>query len=291
MKYAYFLGCTIPARANSYDVSAHQVAEKLDIELIPIEGAGCCPPVSIRSLNFNSWITIAGRNLALIEKMGLDVVTLCNGCYETLKEANHILKTNAKIREEVNSILEPQGLKVYGVRKVKQFTEILCSDYAKTKLKEKMIRKLNGLKVAVHYGCHLLRPSKILQFDYPEAPQKIDELVELTGAKSVVWEEKLKCCGAPVLAVNEKLALELARQKLLSAKAAGAHCIVTPCPFCGIQFDLIQLKIEEAYHNLIEIPMLFLPQLLGLCLGIEPKILGFELHRVPLDEIEEFITP
>ena len=289
MKYAYFLGCTIPARANSYDASANQVAKKLDIELVPIEGATCCPPVSIRSLDFKSWITIAARNLALIEKMGLDVVTLCNGCYETLKDANHIIKTNSEIREEVNSILEKQGLKVDGLREVKQFTEVLCTDYAKTKLKERMTRRLDGLKVAVHYGCHLIRPSKISQFDDPEMPHKMDELVELTGAKSIEWREKLKCCGAPILAVNEKLAIDLARQKLLSAKEAGAHCIVTPCPFCGIQFDLIQLKIEEVYDISIELPMLFLPQLLGLSLGIDTEALGFDLHRIPLDEIAELV--
>jgi heterodisulfide reductase subunit B len=290
MKFAYFLGCTIPARANSYDASAQQVASKLDIELVPIEGASCCPPVSIRSLDFKSWITLAARNLVLIEKMGLDVVTLCNGCYETLKDANHILKTNETIRNEVNGILEKIGMKVYGSREVKQFTEVLCSDYAKAKLMEKMVKRLDGLKVAVHYGCHLLRPSKISQFDNPEMPHKMDELVELTGAKSIEWKEKLKCCGAPVLAVNEKLALDLARQKLLSAKEAGAHCLVTPCPFCGIQFDLIQLKIEEIYNESIEIPMLFLPQLLGLSLGIKTDALGLDLHRVPLDDVLEIIS-
>ncbi|MHA1275728.1 MAG: CoB--CoM heterodisulfide reductase iron-sulfur subunit B family protein [Candidatus Helarchaeota archaeon] len=290
MKFAYFLGCTIPARANSYDASAQLVAKKLEIELIPIEGASCCPPASIRSLNFDSWITIAARNIAVIEKMGLDVVTLCNGCYETLKDANYILKTDEKIREKVNSILENLGLKVHGTRKVKQFTEILCTDYARGKLKENMTRRLDGLKVAVHYGCHLLRPSKISQFDNPEAPRKIDDLVELTGAESIEWDEKLKCCGAPVLAVNESLAIELTRQKLLSAKAAGAHCLVTPCPFCGIQFDLFQLKVEKKFDLEIELPMLFLPQLLGLSLGIDAEALGFDLHRIPLDEIEELIS-
>jgi len=289
MKYAYFLGCTIPARANAYDASAQQVARKLDIELVPIEGASCCPPVSIRSLNFNSWITIAARNLALVEKMGLDVVSLCNGCYETLNDANHILKTNEKIKEEVNSVLKKLGLEVTGAREVKQFTEVLYNDYAKTKLKEKMTRRLDGLKVAVHYGCHLLRPSKISQFDNPEAPRKMDELVELTGAQSIEWDQKLKCCGGPVLAVDEKLSIKIAHEKLVSAKAAGAHCIVTPCPFCGIQFDLIQLKVESAYDESFELPMLFLPQLLGLSLEIETEKLGFDLHRVPLDEIVEII--
>jgi len=289
MKLAYFLGCTIPARANSYDAAARQVAKRLDIELVPIEGATCCPPVSIRSLDFKSWLTIAARNLALVERMGLDVVALCNGCYGTLKDANHILRTNEKLRHEINSTLEKLGLKVEGVKEVKQFTEVLCSDYAKSKLLEKMTKKLDGLKVAVHYGCHLLRPSKIVEFDNPEMPRKIDELVELTGAKSIDYQEKLKCCGAPVLAVNERVALELTKQKLLSAKKAGAHCIVTTCPFCGIQFDLFQLKVEDLIKESIELPMLFLPQLIGLSLGIEPQALGLELHRVPWDSIQELI--
>ncbi len=290
MRLSYFLGCTIPARANNYDAAARQVAEKLEIELVPIKGASCCPPVSIRSLNFNSWITLAARNLALIEQMNLDVVTLCNGCYETLNDANHILKTDTKIRQEVNAILEVTGLKFHGTQEVKQFTEILYSDYARNKFKKKMVKRLDGLKVAVHYGCHLLRPSKISQFDNPENPKKMDMLVELTGAKSIEWREKLKCCGAPILAVDEQVAIRLAYEKLQSAKEAGAHCIVTPCPFCGIQFDLIQLKVEKEYNVSFEIPMLFLPQLWGLSLGIDPEAMGFELHRIPLDIIEELIS-
>jgi heterodisulfide reductase subunit B len=290
LRFAYFLGCTIPARANSYDASAQQVAKKLEIELVPIEGATCCPPVNIRSLDFESWITVAARNIAVIEKMGLDVVTLCNGCYETLKDANHILKTDEKIKEQVNSVLKNLDLEVHGTREIKQFTEVLLSDYAKKKLLEKMTHKLDGLKVGVHYGCHLLRPSKISQFDNVEAPRKIDDLVELTGAKSIEWDEKLKCCGAPLLSVNESLATELTRQKLLSAKAAGADCLVTPCPFCGIQFDLFQLKVEKKFDVEIEIPMLFLPQLLGLSLGIDAEALGLDLHRIPTDRIEEFLS-
>ncbi len=290
MRFAYFLGCTIPARANSYDASAQQVAKKLEIELVPIDGATCCPPVNIRSLDFDSWITVAARNIAVIEKMGLDVVTLCNGCYETLKDANHILKTDEQIKEQVNSVLKNLDLEVHGTREIKQFTEVLFSDYAKQKLLEKMTRKLDDLKVAVHYGCHLLRPSKISQFDNAEAPRKMDELVELTGAKSIEWDEKLKCCGAPLLSVNENLAIELTRQKLLSAKAAGADCLVTPCPFCGIQFDLFQLKVENKFDVEIEIPMLFLPQLLGLSLGIDSEALGLDLHRIPPDRIEEFLS-
>jgi heterodisulfide reductase subunit B len=289
VRLAYFLGCTIPARANSYDIATRHVANALDIELVPIEGATCCPPVSIRSLDFTSWLTIAARNLALVERMGLDVVTVCNGCYGTLKDANHILRTDAKLRDEINSTLGKLGLKVTGAKEVKQFTEVLCSDYAKSKLRKKMIKKLKGLKVAVHYGCHLLRPSKIVEFDNPENPRKIDELVELTGAESIEYQEKLKCCGAPILAVNEKVALELTKQKLLSAKKAGAHCIVTTCPFCGIQFDLFQLKVEEVIKESIELPMLFLPQLIGLSLGIESQALGLDLHRVPVDSIQKII--
>lgn len=286
MKYAYFLGCTVPARVNQYDASVRKTSKILGIELIDIKGASCCGPVNIRTLNFKAWLLLAARNIALAEKMGLNIVTLCNGCYSTLKEVDHYLRNNESLLNEINTNLKDIDLFFSGKTKIKQYVEILL-DYGTDKIKQKFIKSCEGLKVAAHYGCHLLKPSNISQLDNPENPQILDLLIELTGAKSINWKNKNKCCGAPVLAINEKFALKMIYDKLIGAKKAGADCFVTICPFCFIELDLIQIKAQEEFKEEFNIPVILLPELFGLAMGLEPEVLGLDLHRVPLDNIIE----
>ncbi|MFQ6094535.1 MAG: CoB--CoM heterodisulfide reductase iron-sulfur subunit B family protein [Candidatus Bathyarchaeia archaeon] len=287
VEYSLFLGCTIPLRVSNYEISARRVYETLGIKLSDIQGAGCCGPVPVRSIDFNTWILMACRNLALAERMKNDVVVLCNGCYGTLKEANHLMYNDHKLREAVNSGLRGVGLDYTGSVRVKHYIEVLYKDYGVDKIKSKVKGHLKGLKVAVHYGCHLLRPSDVTGFDNPFNPNMLDELVELTGAVSVPWRLKLRCCGAPILATNERIALKLTRDKLRSAKKAGADCLVTVCPFCEIMFDLQQLELDRTYGFKYDIPSLLYPQLLGLALGLDAEDLGFDLNRVPADAILE----
>ena len=287
MKYAYYLGCTVPARVNQYDAAVRKSSEKFGIELIDIEGAGCCGPVNIRAINYKAWILLGARNIALAEKMSLDIVTLCNGCYSTMKEVDHNLKDNGTLLKEVNEILKEEDLSFSGKIKIKQYVEVLL-DYGLDKIKEKFVKSCDGLKAAVHYGCHLLKPSNVSQLDNPESPQILDQLTELTGAKSIDWQYKNKCCGAPVLAINENLTLKMMHEKLIGAQNAGVDCFVTVCPFCFIELDLLQLKVQEEFKEEFGIPVILLPQLFGLAMGLEPDVLGLDLHRIDIDNILDF---
>jgi len=288
MKYAYFLGCTVPARGNHYDASARLVAKNLGIELVEMEDQACCG-LNFKSVNHDAWLAMAGRNLAIAEKMGMDIVTLCNGCYGTLKEVNHLLKSDSKLKDKVNELLKVNDLKFEGSIEVKHFIELVLA-IDEEKIKEKITKPLEGLKVAVHYGCHILKPSETSKFDNVEAPKKLDRLVELTGATPVNWQNKLNCCGAPLLSIDEDTSVRMARLKFQGAKKADSECMVSVCPFCFIQLELIQLKVQDVYEEEYDIPVLYLTQLLGLAMGLDPEMLGLELHRIEPEFIENYVS-
>jgi heterodisulfide reductase subunit B len=290
MKYALYLGCTIPNRFNNYDASARRVCSILGIELVDIEGWGCCGPVHVRSLNHDAFVAMGARNLALAEKMGLPIMTLCNGCYSSLKETNQVLKENMELRQKVNEILKNEDLEFKGTTEVKHLVQVLYNDYGVNKIKKFIQNPFKDLQVAVHYGCHSIRPSEHAEMGDPEDPRIVDELVEITGAKSVSWPLKLVCCGAPVLSSDESVAIYLIKRKLDSVKASGAECTVQICPFCEVQFELMQIRVERDFEVEYGLPALFYPQLLGLALGISPDLLGFDLNRIPGDPVFSKLT-
>lgn len=281
--YEVFLGCAIPSRFNNYESSMRAVAKALDIELIDFEGASCCGTVVLKSIDENSWLSMSGRNIALAEHRGHDIVTPCNGCFGSLKDTNHVLHDDATYRKKVNAALKPLGLEYTGKVKIRHFVEVLYD--LRDEIEKKIVRHLDDLRVAFHPGCHLIRPSNVAGFDDPELPKKVDELIELTGAKSVHWDLKLRCCGSPLLIASEDVAVKMLREKMISANGAGANCVVTNCPACHTQFDIQQLGLKDEAGNSLELPALFVTQILGAAMGVDPEPLGFELNRVSLDSI------
>ncbi len=281
--YEVFLGCAIPSRFNNYESSMRAVAKELGIELIDFEGASCCGTVVLKSIDEISWLSMSGRNIALAESRGHQIVTPCNGCFGSLKDVYHVLHENASHRKRVNDILKPLGLKYTGASKVRHFVEVLYD--MREQISEKITHPLDGLKLAYHPGCHILRPSQVAGFDDPELPHKIDELLELTGAKSVPWGLKLRCCGSPLLIASEKVASQILREKMVSAREAGANCVVTNCPACHTQFDIQALGLKDDAGQSLELPALFVTQILGAAMGIEAGKLGLESNRVSLDPI------
>ena len=181
MKYAYYLGCLIPARLNQYDLSTRAVAKKFGIELVDLEGAGCCGTVLVRSVNFKTNLAMSARILALAKNMGFDLLVLCNGCYESLMEAEDFVKTNEDFREQLNTILKSTDNLVYeGGVKVKHLIQVLYEDIGIERLKDEIKKPFDGLRVAVHYGCHILRPSHRMKFDNAENPRILDDLVAVS---------------------------------------------------------------------------------------------------------------
>jgi len=289
MKFALFLGCNIPARVQQYESSARAVLSRLAVEVADLPEFKCCG-YPIRNYDFKMYLLFSARNLALAERQGLDMLTLCQCCFGSLKKAAHVLKTDTALRDEVNAVLAKEGLAFNGSIAVKHFLSLLYYDVGISALQEKMTRTFKELKIATHYGCHALRPGDIMQFDNPAAPVIFDELVAVTGSKSIEWAAKLECCGAPLLGVNDDLSMDLAAKKLADGKGAGANYLCVACPYCQMQFDTVQEMIVSARGADYHLPAILYPQLLGLAMGIERRALGIEMNKMDISGIEAFLV-
>ncbi len=284
MKYAIFPGCTI-ARARHYEMAVSKVAERLGIELVYLDDFACCG-FPVRSVDWLSAMSLSARNLSVAESAGLDIATVCSACTSTLTECSKELEHNQELRDQVNEKLAVVNAEYNGGVTVKHFARILYEDVGLDRLRSEVKRKLTDLKVASHYGCHYLKPSEIYDgFDDHEFPQTLDELVAVTGATPVDYQNKMRCCGGSVLAIDEELCLNIANEKLGDVKAAGADCITLVCPFCSIMYDDNQRKIESTFNSSYNLPVLFYPQLLGLAMGFDPREIGLNMNRVKPTEL------
>ena len=288
MKYALFLGCNIPARLSRYESSARAVLSKVDVGLADIREFNCCG-YPVRNIDNTAFVLASARNLALAARENLSVISLCKCCFGSLKKADYLIKENTDLRTEINGILAREGLKYDGDTEVKHFLSVLFHEVGIEALKGKIVKTFSGLKIAVHYGCHALRPSKIVQFDDPVAPSIFDQLVEVTGAESVDWSTKLDCCGAPVWGINDDLSMTITEKKLINGGNAGADYLCTACPFCQMQFDTVQKMYLAGRDTDRQLPAILYPQLLGLSMGIDKELLGLEENLLSIQGIENFI--
>jgi len=276
VKYAFFVGCTTLSRLPGYEKSARKVAEKLGVELLDMPGSGCCGTTYLETLDHKTGLAVAARNIAIAEEMGLDVVTICNGCTEVLTKANRELKENPKLRAEVNEVLAEAGKEFKGTVEVKHYVRMLKEDVGLDAIQEKMEKSFRGLKVASHYGCHMLKPKEILMSDDPENPTVLDDLVATTGAEPIDYPNKLECCAGPVMGVRENVTWSVGLDKVKTVKQYG-DALVTACPFCYLTYERCQLMQEENPN----LPVLHIPQLLGLAMGLDTDELGIGHNKVP----------
>ena len=289
MRYALFLGCTIPVRAQNYELATRKIGEVLGIEFVDIPTFSCCG-FPIKSIDAEESLLVAARNLAEAEERGLNICTICSACTGVLTEVNNELKNNPELRNEINRKLSEMGKEYKGTVEIKHLARILLEDVPKEKFKENIKADLSDIKVCAHYGCHYLKPTEIYEhFDSAENPQSLDKLIELTGAKSLRYQSKRKCCGGAVLAVDESLAMSITKEKLDNIKDVEADAIVLICPFCSIMYESNQKKIESTYNVSYNLPVLYYPQLLGLAFGFNKKDLGFNFNRVKADKLTEKI--
>ena len=279
-KYLMFLGCVIPYRIPSYEISARKMLERLGIEIVEMPEFNCCG-LPIDSVNHDAMLVLAARNLCLAEKKGLDILTLCPGCAGTLRKVNNSLQDDKKLKAHVNGILKEIGMEFEGGKiHVRHLIQVLSEDIGFDKIKEAVVKPLVGLKVAEHNGCHILRPTKYIGFDDPDNPVILKKLIEATGAECLDYMYETDCCGAPIIGVNDEIPLSLAGDKLRNIKAVEAEALITVCPFCHMMFDINQPRIERLLNEEFGIPVLHYPQLLGLAMGLTPKQLALDELRV-----------
>ncbi len=280
MKYALFLGCTIPARSRNYELSARKVADKLGIELVDVEDFICCG-FPVKSGDEHSSTILGAYNLALAQKQGLDLCTLCSSCTSALTEVAHHLSHHDEARDEVNRTLSKVGLAYEGGTKVRHFARVLYEEVGVEELKRHFQKDLGDLRFAMHYGCHYLKPSEIYDhFDEVEEPHTLDTLVASTGAGVLDYPGKKRCCGGPVLPVDDKIAMSVAKAKLDDIAKAGADAMCLVCPFCSVMYDSNQKSIESEYEASYNLPVLYLPQIIGLAMGYGRKELGLNMNVV-----------
>lgn len=287
MKYALFLGCTISVREQNYEMAVRRVAKKLGIEFDNLEDFSCCG-FPVRSTNAEVSIMIAARNLAIAADKGGKICTLCNACTAGLTEANKELTDNLELREKINKELTKIGRKFKPGVEIKHFSRVLYEDVGLDIIKKKIVNDLSSLKFSVHYGCHYLRPSGLYDyFEDPENPSTVEELVAATGAEVVDYKNKLDCCGGPILGVERDFAFSMAKRKLDIVTAEKVDALITICPLCSIIYEDSQKKAEVKYNFKYNLPVLYLPQVLGLALGIDQKQLGFHLNKIKPDALLE----
>lgn len=286
LRYALYAGCTVPVRTLNYELSARKVAQRLGLQFSEIPEFACCG-YPIKSVNRYAYLLMAARNLALAETKDLSLCTLCSACCGALSEANHEIREDENLRKRINGDLsEAIGREYHGGAEVTHFIRVLQKEIGTKKIKTHLKSDLSSIHVAPHYGCHYTKPSTIYgRIEDPEDPKSLDELIEATGARSLSYEDKLQCCGGGVLAMDEQVALAMARKKLDHIRTQQADALVLICPFCNVMYESNQKKIEKAFQTEYKLPILFYPQLLGLALGIEPDELGMRMNRIKPNEL------
>ena len=286
-----FLGCLIPNRYPGIEKATRFVLDRLGVKWSELEEAACCPaPGIFRSFDKITWLTLASRNLVLAEEKNTDILTICNGCFSSLMDANNILKNDEDMRNEVNLHLKKIDKEYRGTIEVRHIIEFLYRDMGIRKL-GKFIEKPLELRAAVHYGCHLLKPTKDRLLGSAECPVFFDDLVEATGAVSVPYEGKTSCCGAGggVRSAMLETSFKMTEYKLDRIKKAGVDCIVEACPFCHLQYDGAQVELAKAGKT-YNIPVVHYSQLLGLAFGYTPEEVGLHLNTVRSPEFESKIA-
>lgn len=288
VEYTYFPGCMIPFRLPHFELTTREVLKRLNIELIANEGHTCCPePTTFTGVDFEAWLTIGARNIAVSESTGKDTVALCSGCFHTLAMVGHTLRSEADIRERVNKRLKPTGMIATGEVTVKNILHVLHEDVGLDRIKKQVTHPLKGITLAAHYGCHLVRPLEATQMDHAENPQWMEDIFRAVGAEAITYANKMACCGAPIGPSNEPLSFKLTASKLKNIVDAGADAIVLICPTCYTQMEMQQKKATVDLDPDFSIPVLYLGEMLALAMGMSDLVVSNarRYHRVKIDPL------
>jgi heterodisulfide reductase subunit B len=286
MKYAYFPGCSAESTARDMHQSTLAVAEALGIELIEPHGWTCCGATAGHQTDRVLAAALPAATLLKVKDMGrgapkgtdgvggpLDLVVNCAACYNRMKVANHEIAGDQQVRAKV---AEAVGRDYDGSVKVRHLLEVLLDDVGTDRIQKALRGSLTGMKVASYYGCLLVRPREVTGFDDAENPSSLDRLVAAIGGTALEWPHKVECCGGGLSMSRTDVVVSLTDSVVGMARRAGADCIAVSCPMCQINLDMRQLDIARSKGNRYDLPVLYITQLLGLCLGIAPERLGLD---------------
>lgn len=285
LRYAYFPGCVAQGACRELYQSTQALTRALGIELVELKKASCCGSGTFKEDSQLLEDTVNARNIALAEELNLPLLTHCSTCQGVIGHVDERLKsrqqTDPNYVEQINGLLQKEGCSPYrGSTDVKHLLWALVGDYGLEALQQQVTRKLSGLKCAAFYGCYLLRVQEHLPFDDPYRPQSMERLFETVGATPIYYRGRTQCCGWPLSSYATDQAFKMAGMHIQDAIASGADCMVTPCPLCHLNLDSRQPEVEKVIGQPLGLPVLHLPQLVALALGISPKELGLDRHIV-----------
>jgi succinate dehydrogenase / fumarate reductase cytochrome b subunit len=292
VKVAYWPGCVSRGFTPELHGSMALVADRLGIELVELDRANCCGAGVIAEHNPELADTLNARTFAMAQKTGLAMMNICSTCQGAQSECQERLDADAAYRAHINEALATEGLEYQGGITNKNFLWLLVEDYGLDRVKDLVKRPLTGLRVGPFYGCYVLRPTSRLGYDeHPERDEYLEQLIEVLGGDPVQYEGARKCCGFPVITMNRETSLGQAGRHIGDAIDAGADALVTPCPLCHLNLDLQQPDAADIVGRDLGLPVLHLPQLVGLALGFEPKELGMGKHVVRTADVERKLAP
>jgi succinate dehydrogenase / fumarate reductase, cytochrome b subunit len=290
LKYAYFPGCVAQGACRELYLSTAELAAALEIELVELKKASCCGSGTFKEESLLLEDSVNARNIALAEELNLPLLTHCSTCQGVIGRVNDRLKESQIDRpdyvEQVNDLLQEQHCSPYrGTAEVKHLLWALVGDYGLEAIAQKVTRSLAGLKCAAFYGCYLLRAQTQLPYDDPHNPQSMENVFRAVGATAIEYRGRTQCCGWPLSSYATEQSFKMAGAHIQEAIEAGADCLVTPCPLCHLNLDSRQPEVETAIGRKLGLPVLHLPQLVALALGVEPKRLGLDRHVVSTQSV------
>ena len=285
LKYAYFPGCVAQGACRELDLSTKALTRALGIELLELKKASCCGSGTFKEDSQLLEDTVNARNIALAESLNLPLLTHCSTCQGVIGHVDERLKAaqqnDPAYLEQVNGLLKQEGCSPYkGSTEVKHLLWALVGDLGLEALAARVTRRLAGLKCAAFYGCYLLRAQDHLPYDDPYNPQSMENLFQTVGATPIYYRGRTQCCGWPLSSYATEASFKMAGGHIQEAMTAGADCIVTPCPLCHLNLDSRQPEVEKVVGYKLGLPVLHLPQLVALAVGISPYDLGLDRHIV-----------
>jgi len=285
LKYALYSGCAAKGATPELYQSTMAIISRLGIEVVELTAASCCGAGVVGEAEPDVQVALNARTFAQAEQLGLDVMTICGTCQGVMGAANKRLKAEPALRERINGVLAREGMTYGGRVQVKHLLWIVVREVGLRRLGEQVLVSMEDFRIAPFYGCFILRPSWDLGFDDPENPTSLEKVIRAVGGEPVAYAGRTKCCGFPIILEKESIAVEMAGTNMRKAKEGGADFMVTPCPLCHMSLDIYQDRAGKAVNTNLNLPILHLPQLLGLAMGIPPKDLGVSRHLVPVDSI------
>ena len=286
MKYAFFPGCVSRGGCPELYPATKLICERLGIELQEMPAASCTGAGVLQEKNQLLGDTLNARTFAMAEALGLPILTICSTCQGVMSQANHRLG-EPEYLAKVNGFLAEEGLEYKGKANPKHLLWVLVEDVGLKKLLGLITRPLAGVRMAPFYGCYIVRPTDALEFeDHPDRQTALEQIIETIGATVVDFEGKTRCCGFPILTINERNSMAMVGKHTLEAKELGADAMITPCPLCHLNLDSFQPKAAAQAGRPIGLPILHMPQAIGLAMGLSPHDMGLRRHIVNTTPLE-----